>query len=91
MQAWNIVDDESEDCGHGERISRDGDNVCELNVQLFPVVRNPTALVETGVNTIEADDVASAEDAVRKETNHTGNSMFGEDVECIVDTDPKFN
>jgi len=91
VQPWNLVDDECEDRRHSKCIGRDGNDVCELDVQLFPVMRNPAALVEASVYTIETNDVASTEDAICKKTDHTSDAVFSEDVESIVDTDPEFN
>ena len=64
MQAGNEVYACGEEPGDGEGPTCGGADVGDLYVELAPVVVDPTALYDAGVDAVEADDVGCAEEGV---------------------------
>lgn len=91
MQSWNHVDAEGEDGGHNEGIGAAGYDVGDLNVELLVVVVEPATSDNSGVDTVEADDVVGAEKGVENETNNTSNTVLSEHIHAIVDADPELD
>jgi hypothetical protein len=91
MQAWDLVNNEGQDGADDKSVGGDGNNISKLDVQLLPVVLDPSAREKSSIDTIEADDGAVSKDAVGKKTDHTSDTVFSEHVKGIVNFDPKFN
>jgi len=91
VQTRDEVDSVGEDSADGERVRDASNDVSELDVELLPVVFDPTTGVEASVDTVEADDVAGSEDAVGEETDHSSDAVLSEHVKGIVDLDPELD
>ena len=88
MQARDLIDDKGEDGRDNEGVGGGGDDVRELDVQLFPVVLDPAERVPGRIYPVERDNVVGAEDGVGEEAEHTGDAVLGKDVHAIIDADP---
>lgn len=55
------------------------------------MMANPAAGDAAGADTIEADDIRRAEEAVGEQTQYTGHSVLGEDVQAVVNLEPVFD
>lgn len=51
---------------------------------------NPTT-IDTGVYTVEGNDVVRCEETVQEQTDDTTQSMLGKEIERIVNFDEKFD
>lgn len=89
VETGDLVDGESDDGADYEGVGGAGDDVCELNVQLLPVVHDPSTC--DGVYTVKADDVGRSEDAVEEETDHSCDTVLGEHIEGIIDLNPELD
>lgn len=91
LEAWNLIDDESEDGGDDEGVSGGSADVAELDIELLPIVLDPTTSVETSVHTIETNNVACTEYTIGEEAKHAGDPVLGEHIERIINLDPEFD
>lgn len=91
IQAGNGVDRVGDDGGHDKGVGSGGDDVGDLNVQLLPVVDDPAADAGAGVDTVQADDGVVSEEGVEDETDHSGDTVFGQHIHRVVDADPVFD
>jgi hypothetical protein len=91
VQARNIVDDQSQDCGHNEGIACGSQNVCNLDVKLLVVVIQPATVNDTCVDSVETDNVVGCEESVEEKPNHSCDTVLSEYVHAIIDTDPEFD
>ena len=88
METRDEVDGIGNDKGHGEGIGSACDDVCDLDVKLFPVVVGPATDNDARVDAVQTDDVGCAKESVGKETEHTGDTMLSEHVHGIIDSKP---
>lgn len=91
LQAWDHVDAVGDEGGHDEGVAAAGDDVGDLDVELFVVVDEPTANPRANVDAVEAHDGVRAEKGVEDESDDTGDTMLGEDIHRVVDPDPVFH
>ena len=91
VQAGEQVDGVREQGGDGEGVGGGGDDVCDLDVHLAPVVVGEAAGDEAGVDAVEADDVVGAEEGVEEEADHAADGVLREDVEGVVDAEVVFD
>lgn len=89
VETGDLVDNEGDDGADDERVCGAGDDIGELDVQLFPVVVNPAAVGR--VHAVETDDVGCGEDAVEEETDHSSDTVLSEHIESIIDLDPELD
>lgn len=57
-----------------------------MNVEFAVVVVDPAALDDASVDTVKSDDVGCAEECIRHQTEHTGNGVLSENIQCVVNT-----
>jgi len=88
VESWDLVDSVGEDCRYDKCPSTSSDDVSELNVELLPVVLDPTSVVKTSVDTVETDDVGSTKDGVEEKTDDTGHAVLSEHIHSVVNADP---
>ena len=91
MQAGNVVDDSGEESGYNECVTGAGDDIRNLDVKLLPVVVQPTAVYDTCVNTVKTDDPACAKEGVEDQADHSCDTVLGEHVHTIVNSDPELD
>jgi len=91
VQSRNVVDSVRNDERHDESPSASCDDIGDLDVEQTVMVANPTAGDGAGVDTIEADDIRCAEEAVGEQSQNTCYSVLGEDIQAVVDFEPIFN
>src|SRR5699024_7366365 len=90
LQAWDDVDDLGDDGGHDEGVRRGGDNGSDLPAEGDVASVKETAR-QASVDTIEPDDFAGSEEAVKDETDHAADTVFSEDVEAVVDANEELD
>ncbi len=88
VETGDVVDAVGDQGGHDEGVGGAGDNVGDLDVQLLPVLVEPAADDDAGVDAVEADDVRCAKQGVEDEADHTGDAVLGENVHGVIDADP---
>jgi hypothetical protein len=91
VKTGDLVDDESENGADDESIGGHSNDVCNLHVQLLPVVLDPATWEETSVDTIETNDIASSEKTVEEETDHASDTVLSEHIEGIINFDPELD
>lgn len=85
------VDDEGDDGGDDERVRAGGNDIGDLDVELFVVVDDPATIPRAGVDAVEADDRVVCEEGVEDEADDTCDTVFGEDIHRVIDADPVFD
>jgi len=88
VEAGDEVDAVGEDQGHCEGPAGCGEDVGDLNVELAPVVVDPAAGEDAGVDAVEADNVGGAEESVCQQAEHAGHTVLREHVHGIIDLHP---
>ena len=91
MKAGNFVNGESDCSTHDKGVSGSRTDVGKLDIELLPVVLDPSTCDETGVDTVEANNVGGGEDTVEDEANHSSDAVFSENIKGIIDLDPEFD
>ena len=86
-EAGDQVHDEEDETGSAERIRHSADGIGKLVTELHPVVVEPAA-VYFG-EAIEMRYVICGEEAGKHVTDEASNSMDGEDIERVVNTEYK--
>lgn len=90
LKTGDLVDGESQDGADDERVCGDGNDVGDLLVDGRGSAGDGSAS-KSVVDSVESDDVVSAEDAVEEETPHSSNTVLSEHIEGIVDLDPELD
>jgi hypothetical protein len=90
LEAGDLVDGEREDGANGEGVGGDGYYVGDLLVDGGGSAGDGAAL-DTVIDTVEADDVVGAENAVEEESDHSSDTVLSEHIERIVNLDPEFD
>jgi hypothetical protein len=91
VEARDFVDDESNESAHDESIRGASDDICELDVELLPVVLDPPAWEEASVDAVKTNDSTVTEEAIKEETDHTSDTMLSEHIEGVVNSDPELD
>lgn len=75
----DVIEPFREGCGHDEGVYYTGCDVTDLDVQLFPVVVEPSAIC-SGVHAVKSDDCLIREESVEEEANNTAYGVLGEQI-----------
>jgi hypothetical protein len=86
LETGDEVDAVGKDGSHNKGVSSNGDDVGNLDVQLLPLVVEPSSS-HSGVDTVHADDEIGGEETVEDETDHASDSVLSEHIHGIVDAD----
>ena len=87
MKPRDIAEGFSQRGSDEEDISAAGTDICELDVELFPVVVEP-ASTETNVDAIHGDNSSLGEQAIEEEADDAANRVLSEEIERVVDAHP---
>lgn len=90
LEAGDEIDDFSEDRRHDKGIGGPGDNGSNLPSNEH-VVAVDKATNGSAVHSIESNDATAREKGVENEANHATDTVFGEDVEGVVDADEELD
>lgn len=90
LQAGNQVNDLGNGGRHGKSIGGRGKDDSDLPADNCVVAVKETTF-GTRVDTIKADDLLGGEESVEDEANHATDTVFGEDIERVVNMNEEFD
>lgn len=88
METRDKVDEKGENGRHDEGVGGTGYNIRDLDVELFVFVVGPATGDDAGIDAVQTDNVSCAEEGVGEKAKHAGDTVLGEHVHRIIDTDP---
>lgn len=91
MEARDVVYGHGKKCGDDEGICGDGNDVGDLDVELFVIVVEPAAGNNAGVDTIKTDYIVCGKESIEDESNDTGHAVLSQHIHRVIDADPELN